>query len=362
MNKMKKIIVIIALVLLFSSGCDSNSMELDNIEITVTDVLGREVNLKNEIKKVVAVGPGALRLYTIVGDLDKLVGIEQIEIDSNTGRPYNIANPELQNIEVIGMGGPNNQPDTEKILSVKPDVIFSMYSTDLSAVEKLQKTTNIPVVALSYGTSPPYDENIYSSLLLIGEVMDKESRGEEVVRFLKDVRSDLDARTRDLEYKPKVYIGALSSKGIHGIESTAGNYALLNAINATNVADELGKSGSIMIDKEKLIEWNPDKIIIDMAGKDLVIEEYNLNKSFYDEINAFKNNEIYMQLPFNYYNTNIGTSIANAYYIGKSIYPEEFEDIMPEVKADEIYEFLYGEKVYNKMTEDYGKYEKLKIN
>lgn len=57
--------------------------------------------------------------------------------------------------------------------------------------------------------------------------------------------------------KPSVYVGGLGARGTHGIESTQGNYSLFNAVNAKNVVDETGQTGSIMIDKEKLIEWDP---------------------------------------------------------------------------------------------------------
>ncbi len=357
---MKKCFVIILLIILFVTGCTQNA-EVIGDRIQIKDVLGRKVEVKSKVERVIAIGPGALRLYTMVGDTDKLIGIEQIEIDNNTGRPYNIANPELQELEVIGLGGPNNQPDLEKLIEMKPDLVFSMYTTDVSAVDMLESRTNIPVVALSYGIEPPYDENIYKSLDIIGRVMNNTDRSEEVIEFIKSTEKDLNNRTKEVNKKPKVYVGALSYKGIHGIESTAGSYAILDVVNGYNIVDELGKSGSIMIDKEKLIEWNPEKIIIDMAGKDLVLEEYLNNKNFYKNIDAFKNGEIYMQLPFNYYNTNIGTAIANAYFIGKSVYPESFTDLEPEEKADEIYNFLYGGKAYSKMTEDFGKFDKLRL-
>jgi len=358
---MKKFYLMILILIILTAGCTEN-IESSSDKITITDTLEREVKVDEDIEKVIAIGPGALRLYTIVGDLNKLIGVEQIEVDSNKGRPYNISNSKLQNLEVIGLGGPNNQPNAEKLIEMKPDVIFSMYTTDASSVDMLQSRTNIPVIALSYGIKPPYDESIYNSLDIIGKVMNNTERSEQVIKFIKDTEKDLNQRTKDVDNKTKVYLGALSYKGIHGIESTSGNYALLDAVNGLNVVDELEKTGSIMIDKEKLIEWNPDKIIIDMAGKNLVLEEYSKNKNFYENINAFKNGEIYMQLPFNYYNTNIGTAIANAYFIGKSIYFEEFEDIEPQEKADELYSFLYGEKVYSKMVEDFGEFDKLKLN
>jgi iron complex transport system substrate-binding protein len=42
--------------------------------------------------------------------------------------------------------------------------------------------------------------------------------------------------------------------------------------------------------------------------------------------------------------------LANAYFIGKVLYPGRFKDIEPAVKADEIYEYLVGKAVFNKMN------------
>ena len=39
-------------------------------QVTVTDLLGREVTVPAEVEKVVAIGPGALRLYVYAGVLD----------------------------------------------------------------------------------------------------------------------------------------------------------------------------------------------------------------------------------------------------------------------------------------------------
>jgi iron complex transport system substrate-binding protein len=41
--------------------------------------------------------------------------------------------------------------------------------------------------------------------------------------------------------------------------------------------------------------------------------------------------------------------MADAYYIGTVLYPDEFSDVDPEKKADEIYSFLVGEPVFNQM-------------
>lgn len=358
-------LLIVSLLLTFSLiGCTSTApanLDSNYQKISLVDMLGREVSLNDTAKKIVAIGPGALRLYCYVGSVEKVAGIEQIEKDRPIGRPYMLAYPSLCDLQVIGAGGPTNSPDAEKILSVKPDVIFITYGGDRSVADELQEKTGIPVVAISYGRVSTFDPDVYTSIKLIGKVIGDEKRAQEVVEFMKNCENDLNDRTKDIpeSQKPSTYVGAVNMRGSHGIGSTHGNYSLFNAVNAKNVADETAETGSFMVDKEKLIEWNPDKIFIDYGGLKVVEEDYKKNPELYSTLSAFKNKETYSLLPYNFYTTNIDTAMANAYYIGKVLFPEKFEDIDPEKKADDIYNFLLGKKLYNEMSEDYGKFQKI---
>jgi iron complex transport system substrate-binding protein len=60
-----------------------------------------------------------------------------------------------------------------------------------------------------------------------------------------------------------------------------------------------------------------------------------------------------MQLPYNYYYTNIDIAIANAYYIGSIVYPDMFSDVDVIAKANEIFKELVGKELYNKVAEEY---------
>jgi len=368
---MEKRIISLLVTLLFSmtlflSGCSSSSPQTTSPagqKITVTDTLGRKVELEGAAQKVIAIGPGALRLCCYFKNTDILAGIEKKDKYSAVGKPYLLANPSLAQLPVIGPGGPNNAPDPEKLLAVKPDVIFTTYAADQASADNLQTKTGIPVVALSYGPASTFDPQVNASLILIGKITGMEPRAQELVELMDGFKNDLDSRTRDIagEQKPTAYVGGLGMKGAHGIESTQGNYSLFNAIHALNVADETGKSGSLMIDKEQLIAWNPDKIFIDANGLQSVLEDYRKNPGYYQTLAAVKNGEIYCQLPYNFYTTNIDTAIADAYYMGKVLYPEQFQDIDPVQKADEIYKLLLGKEVYTQMAEDFGGFKSLQL-
>ncbi|WP_312891023.1 iron ABC transporter substrate-binding protein [Clostridium thailandense] len=360
------LLVMIFTTIFLLGGCASKTAEttVSKFEkITVKDLLGREITLNSKASKVVAIGPGALRLYCYVNGSKNLAGVEQIEKGSPIGKPYMMINPDISKLTTIGSGGPNNAADPEKILSVKPDVIFTTYSIDKASADELQSKTNIPVVVLSYGKESTFDSDVNISLEIIGKITGSESRAQEVVNYIKNCKNDLDKRTKDIaeNEKPSTYAGAVSMKGSHGIESTQGNYSLFKAVHAKNVVDETGKTGSIMIDKEKLLKWNPDKIFIDEGGLQVVQEDYKKNPSYYNNLSAVKNGELYSQMPYNFYTTNIETAMADAYYLGKVLYPEKFKDVDPEKKADEIYKTLLGKELYSEMAKNFGGFKKITL-
>ncbi|MGQ9476243.1 MAG: iron ABC transporter substrate-binding protein [Actinomycetota bacterium] len=332
-------------------------------KISVTDLAGRSVEVTIPAERVTAIGPSALRLVCYAGAAGKVVGIENMEKQWGTGRPYIMAHPELKELPVIGQGGPDSSPDPEKLISVDPDVIFVAYLADAAKADELQQQTGVPVVVLSPGKLGTFDEELLESIRLVGEITGNRERAEEVVDFIRECQEDLRSRTEDIpaEEKPKVYVGGIGFKGAHGIESTQAHFPPLSAVGAVNLADETGQKGSVMIDKEKLLVWDPDIIFVDEAGLALVREDYGKNPGYYQSLRAFREGKVYGYLPFNYYATNVETAIADAYFMGKIIFPQAFEDVEPAARADEIYEFMLGKRLYEDMARDFGGFMKLEF-
>jgi iron complex transport system substrate-binding protein len=69
----------------------------------------------------------------------------------------------------------------------------------------------------------------------------------------------------------------------------------------------------------------------------------------YQALTAVQKGQVYGVLPYNWYAQNFGSILANAYSIGKLLYPHGFRDIDPAAKADEIYTFLVGKLVFREM-------------
>lgn len=326
--------------------------------LTVTDMTKRTVEVPASPERIICLSPGTLRLICYLGAQDKVVGVEAFERKRPVGRPYWIANPQLAKLPSVGPGGPksiNSEPDLEAVLNVKPDVIFISYMKPANA-DAFQKKIGIPVVVVTYGRFGTFDPVVKDSIRLMGKIMGKEKRAEEIAAFIDSAQKDLKHRVESVpeDKKPTAYVGAIGYKGFQGIESTDGRYVPFEWVSARNVVKEVQKQGHFFIDKEKLLAWNPDIVFIDAGGMKLVKEDVRKKPEFYAGLKAFNEDSVYLLLPFNWYMTNIGTAIADGYACGKVLYPEKFSDVDLAKKADEIYSFFVGKPVYEKMKSDFG--------
>ena len=352
-------IIFIILLTCMGSGCLSGSggSAEDSIEMrTITDGLGREVTLPVDPERIVAQGPGALRYICYLGAQDKVVGVEDIELRKDENRrPYAIANPQFQDMPLIGEYRGNTDP--EKIVALDPDVIFWTEVQSANDADELQAKTGIPVVALNYGDLTTYRSDMYLSLRIMGDVMGKNDRAEEVIDFFDMAIADLTSRTEDIpeEDKASVYVGGIAYRGPHGFQSTEPSYPPFTLINANNVALTLGTEHAD-VSKEAILEWDPEIVFVDLSTYQTTpsaVDELKTDPA-YTSLTAVKNGEVYGVLPYNWYTTNHGSVIAASYYSGKVIYPDRFQDIDPAEKADEIYVFLFGKPAYEAMNSGFS--------
>lgn len=344
---------LLALLIFFSIVSSIRAHET----ITIRDMAGRSVQVPPRPERVICLGPGTLRLIVYLGVQHKLVGIEGMEKNLPTGRPYWYANQALARLPVIGPGGPaaiNKDPDLEAVLTVKPQLIF-VTQMEPARVEALQRKLSIPVVLLSYGKVGSFDSMVYDSLRLAGKIMEADKRAEEVIAYTERSRKDLVGRTGKVAgERPVVYPGGIGFKGTHGIESTDADYVPFEWTGARNGAKALGGKEHVFADREKLLSLNPDVIFLDAAGLPLVLQDYGKRPEYYRAFKAFKTDRVYVLYPYNFYTTNIESVLADAYAVGKVLYPQAFSDIDLKKKTDGIFRFFLGTSVNERMEKDFG--------
>ena len=153
--------------------------------------------------------------------------------------------------------------------------------------------------------------------------------------------------------KPAVYNGGMGFRGPHGFEGTSAQYPPFLAVNIKNVADATGEKGAFLVDLEQVTVWDPDIIFLNPSNMYLVNEDYAKNQAFYDNLRAVKEGKLYSQVSFNYFSTNMELAIADAYYAGIIVYPEQFSDVDFNKKAEEIFNTMVGMD-YLKVLDDNG--------
>ncbi len=324
----------------------------------VIDMASRRVEVPKNPGRILCLGPGTLRLICYLKAMDRVVGIEKFEKTRPAGRAYLWAHPALDQLPSVSAGGPasiNKEPDLEAVLRVNPQLIF-ITLMEASKADALQKKLGIPVVLLSYGGLATFDDVVFGSLRLAGNILNLQPRAEKVIAFIEGARKDLQQRTRGIpeESKPRVYVGAIGFRGTQGIESTDASYFPLDWIHARQVVKEVAAQGHLFIDKEKILSWNPDLIFLDGGGLHLVRQDYAKKPEFYQRLSAFQKRRVYVLYPYNWYATNIDTAILDGYTAGKILYPTLFAEIDPRQKADAVYSLLLGRSVYESMQNEFG--------
>jgi len=333
-------------------------------ETYVEDILGRKVALPQKINRVVAIGPGMLRLVCYLNATDLLVGVEESETSWGfTGRDYAMAYGEsFWNLPIIGPGGPGKPPAPELILPVKPDlIIMSRNYADMYDPDRLQTETNSTVIVLDYGPAGSLDvEGLANALRILGTALNRKERAENLIEFVDGLRDDLKARTENITSRPKVYVGAVSYKGAQPFTTTQVPFPPLQLLHTPTIADKYSnKTGVYFMDFEAILQEQPEIIFIDEGNLNTVKQDFDKDPGKYCQLTAFQNGEVYGTLPYNYYHTNIAVALVDAYYIGKVLYPDRFGDVNPELKADEIFRAFLGKSLYDQYKEAYGGFKNL---
>ncbi len=346
-------------------------------QVTVTDMIGREVTIEpGSYKRVVCIGAGALRMYTYIGDVALLAGVEDIDnttlserpmMFDSVARPYVLAYGEVFNqLPSCGVGGPMAQSaEAEKILSCNPDIVISEFE-DVEKSDALQEQLGVPVITLSTGAKGVFDEKFYGSMSLLGKVFGEEEKAAGLVKYVQDEAAAISARVADIPEadKPSVYICGLGNWGTTDHLMTAENYVSFEIAGVKNVVSGLGIQGIGPIEEEKFVELGEqmDMIIMDAAAVKNIKPLYAEDKSMFDTCKAWETGEVYLEMAYNAYYTNYEIALINTWFIAKTVYPEAFADVDLTAKTNEVTEKFLGAELAEEIfacPNSFGGYQKI---
>ncbi len=347
-------------------------------EITITDMIGREVAVTpGSYKRVVCIGAGALRMYSYVGDVALLCGVEDIDnttlaerpkMFDSVARPYMLAYGDtFAALPSCGVGGPQAQTaEAEKILACDPDIVISEYE-DVEKEDALAEQLGVPVVTLKMGPGGVFDENFLGTLRMLGVIFGEEEKAESLVSFIESERAEIEKRTADVpeDQKPAVYICGLGNWGTtnHLMTGTE-KYIGFKVANIKNAVTGVDGPAIQAIEEEKFVAIGEDMdiIIMDAAAVKNIKPLYAENPAMFDTCKAWRDGEVYLEMAYNAYYTNCEIALINTWFLAKTVYPELFEDIDMIAKTNEVTQAFFGMDLSEQIfaaPSSFGGYQKL---
>lgn len=361
----------------------SDSAKTDKTETVQNNLRGgvirtidqwRATKFSRPVRSLVCSGSGALRLVTFLNGADQVIAVEQLEKREGIMAAYRVAHPEYANLPVFGEGHGRDNIEVLLKLNPRPDLIVRIDNPGAGIDPAiLQAKTGIPVLLLPYGDLGKNRATFDSAIRLLGEVIGKQDRANELLNFIDGQINELRKRTAEIPIKTSsktslengekkkgtVYLGGLSYRGSHGFNSTSICYSPLDWLNLRNVAVSLGsnviRTEQIMVSKEQILAWDPDYIFLDLGT--IALGDSNgwaevSRGAIYRTLKTVKTKKIYSLYPNNFYSANYDAILANAWFIGSVVYPDRFSDIDPRAKAEEIFKFMTGGEVMARLSED----------
>ena len=336
----------------------------------LTDMAGRKVDVEpGTYNKVLCIGAGALRLYSYVGDMDKICAVEDIDnlaleqrpnMFDGVARPYMVAYGEkLKGLPTCGVGGPKAQTiETEKILACEPDLILSEYE-DAELSNNLQAAAGVPVLTLDYGSGNALNKTVYGSLLMIGKAVGAEEKAKSLITYCNESVKTIWERTKGVN-KKQAYVAGLGNWGTANAYSTSPSYEAFVYSHVDNVVKDRPTQGVQTIDVEYFLSIAPkmDVMIFDAAS----VKNIKGQGIDFSSCPAFKNGEVYLQMAYNAYYTNVETSLVNCWFVAASLYPDRFKEFDVATKANEVHTKFLGKELYSSVQQykfSFGGYQKI---
>ena len=330
MKKNSALMMVVSLLMaVVLTGCASDDNQAATR--TITDMAGNTVEIPASPQKIATMTGPSYEMVFMLGGKDK-IGL--VRSDHATGYPLALlTNPDLPNYPTIKGVGPQTPVNAEQFLDAGVDLV--LYYNNAAELEKF-KMAGIPAVVVNTTTTVPttteeYFEQSSANLKLLSEILGGEAveRYEKWYAYLTKNVELIAERTKDIkeEDRPVVYWGNTWGTNILSSYSRGTRDFEMELCGGTLVAPQEGGQFP-EINKEQLLEWNPDIIFVDNHGNapELVIEDMYSNKNW-ESLSAVQNKQLY-RIPSGVFFMDKGsTNTLVLLWTAKVLHPDLFADI-----------------------------------
>jgi iron complex transport system substrate-binding protein len=242
MKKINSIILMLILVGTFLSACAQPAQG----PITITDGLGREVQLKGAAQRIVSLAASNTEILFAIG-----AGSQVIARDDLSDFPEEVVN-------LPAVGGYQGY-DLEKITSLQPDLVLA---AEINSPELVQSIENLGITVF-YLSNPADINGLYDNLRIVGQLTGHESDAADLVQSLQQRVDAVQSALANATTTPKVFYEIDATDPSKPWTAGPGTYhdQFIRMAHAENVAANAA-SMYPQISQEELIVQNPDYILL----------------------------------------------------------------------------------------------------
>ncbi len=331
--------VAIAIVILAAIGAvyvlTQNQAPSEPAATTVTDALGRTVNIPEQMDSVYCIGACSLRLVSYFDAADKVQAVEPAgTFNTLDDQTYYIINK--AKFSTL----PQVATTPEAILALNPRLIITSTAEDAATADTLQTQTGIPVYVINANVE--FGQAYYDQITSLGTLFGEQARATQLNEGVANMINDI-ASKATVQNSKNAYACGMFYYGGASFLKASGNYLPFDYSDVPNAIEPAANSQPYVITLETLIAANPDYIFIDSIGLSSCIDSINGyvdSNTGLDDVSALKDGNIYSTMVYKCYGTNWDNQLVNVYYVASvmngNLYSWTFED-----KANEVIQLFY---------------------
>jgi iron complex transport system substrate-binding protein len=297
--------------------------------LTIIDSANSTITVKCPINTLVSLNQHSAECIKILGEEEKIIGVEQYVADKTEFFP------DLSKLPVVKSG---NDCDFEKILSMHPEVAIAYgWNGAISSSIEYGKKFEPHVTVIGLNLYLPY--NFSQEMAQLGYLMGNPERAYEFIDFYESYLDTISEKVSQIPKEKRVRVNLEQNKDFTAARNRSGLGDMCTLAGGDNIAlDLIGSSPTV--DPEWVIQENPEVVVktANHGNKYMGYEKENatdaralreaiMNRTGWQNIKAVQDDRVFMLSDSNAGKPTFFIGVA---YLAKFFYPDLFTDLDPQ--------------------------------
>lgn len=284
----------------------NNSNELESPIQAMVDRSGISFKVPLKINRIISMQPSVTQILLDMGLGDKIVAIDEYSL-----RVKGI-NEKLPKFDMLS-------PDTERIIELKPDVVFVSNISAEGGEDPFKVLTDYGISIVHIPTAKSLND-IEADITFMGDLLGSQKQAKEIVEHMEREITKTREISKTIKIKKRVYFEVGFDPYFYSFGKETFLDEIMTIIGAENIFSN--QHDWVSISEETIVQENPDVILTNIDFIEDPVKEIMMRNGW-GELKAVKNNQVFLI-------DNQSSTLPNHHVIkamkemAKAIYPEYY--------------------------------------